>query len=85
MKKIKKIVTAINSYLDEKYYGLSRGIFIKDRKSGNNGVYNQDLSPNALLIEMGGVDNTPEELYASVDALVEAFSHYYNEVTKKNN
>ena len=48
----------------EKYYGLSRGIFIKDRKSGN-GVYNQDLSPNALLIEMGGVDNTPEELYAS--------------------
>ncbi|WP_212959003.1 stage II sporulation protein P, partial [Bacillus sanguinis] len=29
----KKIVTAINSYLDEKYYGLSRGIFIKDRKS----------------------------------------------------
>ena len=28
------------------------------------------------------VDNTPEELYASVDALV-AFSHYYNEVTKK--
>ncbi|HDR7250537.1 TPA: stage II sporulation protein P [Bacillus pacificus] len=82
--KNKKIVTAINSYLDEKYYGLSRGIFIKDRKSGN-GVYNQDLSPNALLIEMGGVDNTPEELYASVDALVEAFSHYYNEVTKKNN
>ncbi|WP_212959004.1 stage II sporulation protein P, partial [Bacillus sanguinis] len=50
-----------------------------------NGVYNQDLSPNALLIEMGGVDNTPEELYASVDALVEAFSHYYNGVTKKNN
>ena len=81
MKK-QKIVTAINSYLDEKYYGLSRGIFIKDRKSG---VYNQDLSPNALLIEMGGVDNTPEELYASVDALVEAFSHYYNEVVKKNN
>lgn len=32
---------------------------------------------------MGGVDNTPEELYASVDALVEAFSHYYNEVVKK--
>ena len=50
-----------------------------------NGVYNQDLSPNALLIEMGGVDNTAEELYASVDALVEAFSHYYNEVVKKNN
>ncbi|PQZ52782.1 MULTISPECIES: stage II sporulation protein P [Bacillus] len=82
--KNKKIVTAINSYLDEKYYGLSRGIFIKDRTKGD-GVYNQDLSPNALLIEMGGVDNTPEELYASGDALVEAFSHYYYEVAKKNN
>ncbi|HHT7190566.1 TPA: stage II sporulation protein P, partial [Bacillus cereus] len=80
----KKIVTAINSYIDEKYYGLSRGIFIKDRKQGD-GVYNQDLSPNALLVEMGGVDNTPEELYASVDVLVEAFSHYYYEVAKVNN
>lgn len=79
--KNKKIVTAINSYLDEKYYGLSRGIFIKDRTKGD-GVYNQDLSPNALLIEMGGVDNTPEELYASVDALVEAFSYYYYKIAK---
>lgn len=38
-----KIARAINSYLDENYYGLSRGIFPKYKKDGN-GVYNQDLS-----------------------------------------
>lgn len=34
-----KIVRVINSYLDENYYGLSRGIFLKYKKDGN-GVYN---------------------------------------------
>ncbi len=30
--KMKKIARAINSYLDENYYGLSRGIFPKYKK-----------------------------------------------------
>ena len=38
-----------------------------------NGVYNQDLSGQAILIEVGGVDNTEEELNRSIDALAKAF------------
>ncbi len=79
-----EIAKAINSYLDEKYYGVSRGVFPKYFSSGN-GVYNQDLSPNAMLVEIGGVDNTLEELYNSVDLLAEALSHYYWQAEKVNN
>ncbi|MEH7458160.1 stage II sporulation protein P [Bacillus pseudomycoides] len=78
-----KIARAINSYLDENYYGLSRGIFPKYKKDGN-GVYNQDLSKNAMLIEVGGVDNTLEELYNTIDVLAEVFSKYYWEAEKVN-
>ncbi|PLT30947.1 stage II sporulation protein P [Peribacillus deserti] len=69
--------------LDQKYPKLSRGVF-KKQGSGNNGKYNQDLSGNALLIEAGGVDNTFEELYASIDAFADVFSSIYwnaNEVS----
>ncbi|WP_459501149.1 stage II sporulation protein P [Bacillus sp. C1] len=78
-----KIARAINSYLDDNYYGLSRGIFPKYKKDGN-GVYNQDLSKNAMLIEVGGVDNTLEELYNTIDVLSEAFSKYYWDAEKVN-
>lgn len=82
--KNKEITTAINSYLEQHYYGISRGIFPKDRKKGD-GKYNQDLSPNAMLIEVGGVDNTLEELYNTVDVLAEALSQYYWQDTKEVN
>ena len=78
-----KIAGAINSYLDKHYYGLSRGIFKKDKNKGD-GTYNQDLSSNALLLEVGGVDNTLEELYNSIDVLAEAFSKYYWDMEKVN-
>jgi stage II sporulation protein P len=79
-----KIARAINSYIDENYYGLSRGIFPKYKKDGD-GVYNQDLSKNAMLIEVGGIDNTLDELYNTIDVLTEAFSKYYwNNAEKVN-
>lgn len=71
-----ELATKIHHMLEESYPGLSRGV-IPQGGSGNNGVYNQDLSNNALLIEMGGVDNNLEELYRSADALAEVFSEFY--------
>ncbi|MDF9478247.1 stage II sporulation protein P [Bacillus cereus] len=74
---------AINSYLDKNYYGISRGIFIKDRREGN-GIYNQDLSPHAMLVEIGGVDNNLDELNRTVDILAEAIKDYYQKAEKVN-
>lgn len=66
----------LHNLMEEKYPGLSRGV-ITNEGPGYNGVYNQDLSENALIFEFGGYANTLEELYRSAEALAEVFSEYY--------
>jgi stage II sporulation protein P len=73
----------IHDYLEEHYPGISRGL-IEPTGSGKNGVYNQDLSPNALLLEIGGVDNDMTELKNTVNALADALSDYYWKAEKVN-
>src|SRR5699024_1179041 len=67
------LATQLNDLIEEPYPGLSRGVITKGG-SGNNGIYNQDVSENALTIEIGGVGNDMEELYRSADILAEIFS-----------
>lgn len=64
----------IQTELEKKYKGLSRGIW---GKSQGNGEYNQSLSPGSVLIEIGGVDNTLEECYRTADALAEVIAGIY--------
>lgn len=73
----KKVITEINDYLNLNYPGLSRGIYEK-KGSGVNGVYNQDFNKNTMLIEIGGVDNTIEEVSNSVKAIANALYNYIN-------
>lgn len=69
----------INNQLNEKYPGLSKGIYKKEG-TGVNGVYNQDFSPYTILVEMGGPENTVDEvLNTSL-----AFSDCFLEVIKTN-
>ena len=56
-----EFMSKINSLLEERYSGLSKGILQKGGV-GVNGVYNQDVSPRTILIEIGGVENTIEEV-----------------------
>ncbi|MGF3102838.1 stage II sporulation protein P [Rossellomorea sp. DUT-2] len=71
-----KIAKELNAKLEEKYPGISRGVFIKTRAEGN-GVYNQDLTERAMLLEFGGVENNLVELYNSTEAFAEIFAEYY--------
>ncbi|WP_246942429.1 stage II sporulation protein P [Bacillus pinisoli] len=73
----------LHQYLEEKYPGLSRGLIGK-QGSDVNGVYNQDLTPHSLIVEMGGVDNNMEELTHAVEALADAISDYYWKAEKVN-
>lgn len=66
----------LHQQLQIEYPGLSKGILEKDSNQGN-GVYNQNLSPNSVIVEVGGVDNTVEELHRTVEALAEVLSNYY--------
>jgi stage II sporulation protein P len=78
-----KLATDLHNLLEKKYKGLSYGV-MKNQGAGQNGVYNQNLSENALLIEFGGVDNTFEELNRSAEALADVFSEYYWQAEKVN-
>lgn len=72
------LVNELNSYLNENYSGLSRGIY-KKKGSGVNGVYNQDFHMNTILIEVGGIDNNKEEVINSVEVVVKALNYVINE------
>ncbi|MFK9116021.1 stage II sporulation protein P [Peribacillus castrilensis] len=73
----------INKKFEEKYPGLSRGVFIKGKDEGN-GIYNQDISDKALLVEFGGVDNNLTELSNTIKAFAEVFSDNYWEAEEVN-
>ena len=70
----------IHDRLNEKYPGLSKGIYSKS--SNGNGEYNQSLSPNVSLIEIGGVEITLEESYRTADILSEVFADLYRQAEK---
>lgn len=68
----------INDKLNQKYPGLSKGIY-KKGGAGVNGVYNQDFSPYTILAEFGGPENTTTEVLNSTLAFAECFMEVVNE------
>ncbi|SMO50570.1 stage II sporulation protein P [Melghirimyces algeriensis] len=74
--KNERLVRKLHKKLDELYPGLSKGVFRKSRAMGN-GEYNQSLSPNSILVEIGGVDNTFEEAFRTSEALAQALSEIH--------
>lgn len=75
------LAVQLNQLIEEKYPGLSRGV-IEKGDPGSNGVYNQDLSENALLMEFGGYENTLDELYRTADVIADVFSDFYWDAEK---
>jgi len=73
----------LNKMLEEKFPGISRGVFVKSKDDGN-GVYNQDLSSQSMLLEFGGIENNSIELDHSIKAFAEVFSEYYWEAEEVN-
>lgn len=71
-----KFAEGLHTMLDTSYPGLSKGIIQKGSNQGN-GVYNQDISPNSIIVEIGGVDNTAEELHRSTEIFADVLSEYY--------
>ena len=69
------LAVSLNNIIDNNYKGLSKGI-MKKTGMNVNGIYNQDVSPNCILIEIGGVDNTIEEVFNTTNAIAETLSTY---------
>ena len=72
------VVEKINNIINAKYPGLSRGI-MKKQGYGVNGVYNQDLKSNVILIEIGGHENNIDEVNNTLDLVSLAIKEYLDE------
>lgn len=70
-----KLATSLNEALKKINPALTRGISVKGGK-GVNGIYNQDLSPNSLLIELGGQYNTITEINNTIPILTQILYNY---------
>ena len=65
----------INNLCNKYYPGLSRGIYKKEG-AGVNGIYNQDISPNSILIEVGGASNNIDEVLNTIEAISNILYYY---------
>ncbi len=74
----KKVIARLDNIISEKYPGISKGIYEKGG-IGVNGVYNQDFSNKCVLIEVGGVENTIDEVNNTLDAVAYMLSTYIGE------
>lgn len=73
-KKNLKFAEYLDNKLNQDYKGLSRGIYKR-----SDVIFNQDLNDNAILIELGGVDNQIEELNNTLEILSKIIKEYLGE------
>lgn len=68
----------INNKIKLNYSSLTRGVLTK-QGSNVNGIYNQDISHNSILIEIGGMENKIEEVLNTVELLSQILKETINE------
>ncbi|MBK3493343.1 stage II sporulation protein P [Viridibacillus sp. YIM B01967] len=66
----------LSMHLNKLVPNISRGV-MKKEGSGVNGIYNQDLSKKLLVVELGGVDNTEDELNRTIAVLARAIAEAF--------
>ena len=71
-------VNHLNDLIKGKYPTLTRGVLQKEGE-GVNGVYNQDLNENIILIEIGGNNNSIVEVLNTLDLIAPIIGEYVNE------
>lgn len=67
----RRLSEQISVRMNELVPGISKGTIGKSGH-GVDGVYNQDLSPNVILVEMGGTENTEDELNRTIAIVAKA-------------
>ena len=69
------VANKLSNILNNKIPEISRGIITKGGE-GVNGVYNQDINPNMILIEVGGSYNNIEDINNTMDILAISIKEY---------
>jgi len=73
------LATRLNELISQFDSTLSRGIYQKEGP-GVNGIYNQDFSSKAILIEVGGQYNTIEEVANTIEVIAKVLKDYLGEL-----
>lgn len=73
------LATRLNELIGQFDSTLSRGIYQKEGP-GVNGIYNQDFSSKAILIEVGGQYNTIEEVANTIEVIARVLKDYLGEL-----
>lgn len=73
-KKNKLIADNLNTRLNNEYKGISRGVTLREDIS-----YNQDLNNKIILVKIGGIDSTLEELNNTMEVFAKIISDYIKE------
>ncbi len=73
-----KLAKKINTMISLKYPNLSRGVILKGG-ANSNGIYNQDLSNNMILLEIGSQESNFEEISNTISILAPIIGEYLNE------
>lgn len=74
-KENESIMEKLNTIAGKYYPGLSRGIYKRQTPNWPDS-YNQDLNKGVLLIEVGGKENTLDEISNTIDALCDIITKY---------
>lgn len=63
-----EFTTKLNNIISNNYQTLTKGILQKEG-FGVNGIYNQDVGENVILMEVGGNENTIEEVTNTLELI----------------
>lgn len=66
-----EFVKELENYLNNEYKGILRNTYFRKEYA-----YNQDISTKSFIIEVGGQDNTIEEVYNSMVAFADCLAYY---------
>ncbi len=69
---------SINQIIEKNYPTLTKGILEKEGP-GVNGIYNQDLGTNIILMEVGAQENTIDEVTNTLDIITDIIKEKINE------
>lgn len=72
------LANKLNEKIKKNYSTLTRGVMEKEGKNVN-GIYNQDVSENCVLIELGGNENNITEILNTVDVISEIIKEHIDE------
>jgi len=77
-KKNLEFTTSINNIIEKNYPSLTKGILQKEGP-GVNGIYNQDIKENIILMEVGAEENTIDEVTNTLDIITNVLKEKINE------